>query len=193
MTNPLTHLLWGYSISKNLSEDKGLIILGLISSIILDLDYLPIPGFKHHGFIHTPFFIIIICVLIFIVLKYYGESRSKVIPIILVSNLFFHLFLDTIGTSAPVMWLYPFSEFRFALGNHISLIQLVMIKATLFSIPLLYIFYCWYKKGENPFDLIEYLKTKLGSKITYILLIIFWAIIIYILIGYLIGYITEFS
>jgi hypothetical protein len=40
MTNPVTHLLWGYSISKNIAKDERYIIYGIFASIILDIDYL---------------------------------------------------------------------------------------------------------------------------------------------------------
>ena len=174
MTNPVTHLLWGYSISKNISKKKELIIFGTFMSIILDIDYLPLPGLKHHGFIHTPIFVIILSLI------FYLATRSKYILIISFVNMLFHLILDTLGTRAPVMWLWPLNESSFALGTEISLIALIIIKLILFLIPLGYIIYCYYKFEENPLDIIDYLKEKFGIKATYAFLIIFSLLIIYI-------------
>ena len=140
MTNSITHLLYGYSISKNLSKDMSLIIYGLIMSILLDIDYLPIPGLTHHGFIHTPVFVIVLSLLILII------TRSKIIFTISFSNLFFHLILDTIGTRDPIMWFYPLSDTGFALGTHVSLIVFIIIKIILFSIPFFYILYCYLER-----------------------------------------------
>ena len=95
MTNPITHLLWGYTISKNISKEEKFIVLGLFMSILLDID--AFPGFKHHGFVHTPLFVIILSSII------YFSSRSRIAFMICFVNLFFHLVLDTIGTQAPVM------------------------------------------------------------------------------------------
>lgn len=173
MTDSVTHLLWGYSISKNISENKGYIIFGIIASIFLDIDYL-LSNLKHHGFVHTPLFVIIVCVLVYLL------SKSRIIFGITLGNLLFHLVLDTIGTAAPVMWLYPINESAFALGSEISLTALIIIKLTLFIIPLVYILYRYYKTGDNPFELIAYMKNKLGTKVTYILLIIFAVLIVYI-------------
>jgi hypothetical protein len=188
MTNPLTHLLWGYSVSKNISKDKGLIILGLISSIILDIDIVPLPGFRHHGFVHTPVFVIIVSLLIYII------SRSDLKFLIVSSNMFLHLILDTVGTRAPVMWFYPITSSEYALGTVIPFYQLIIIKAFLFLLPLIYINHCWKKRGENPLDLIEYSKERLGTKTTYALLIMASvAIGIAIIIHYIIGYYLELT
>ena len=143
-------------------------------SIILDIDYLPLPGLRHHGFIHTPVFIIILSLLIYI------ATRSKYIFVIALVNMLFHLVLDTIGTRAPVMWLWPLNESSFALGTEVNLITLIIIKLILFLIPLGYIIYCYYKFEENPFDIINYMKDKFGTKATYTFLTIFIILIIYI-------------
>jgi hypothetical protein len=188
MTNPLTHLLWGYTISKNISKDKGLIILGLISSTVLDIDILPLPGFRHHGFVHTPIFIIIMSLLIYII------SRSDGKFLIVFSNMFFHLVLDTLGTRAPVMWFYPITNTDYALGMVIPLSQLILIKVILLLVPLLYIHHCWKKRGENPLDLIEYSKERYGSKTTYAVLIIASIVIgIVIIYHYIFEYYLELT
>ena len=174
MTNPLTHLLWGYSISKNISKEKGLIIFGAFMSIILDIDYLPIPGLRHHGFIHTPLFVIILSIVLYLV------TRSKYIFVISVTNLLFHLVLDTVGTRAPVMLLWPLNDGGFALGTQIPLINLIFIKLILFLIPLTYIIYCYFKFDENPLDLIKYFEDKIGKRSTYFLIVIFGILVIYI-------------
>lgn len=188
MTNPITHLFWGYSISKNVTKDKDLIILGLIASIILDIDALPMPGLEHHGIIHTPVFVIIISLFV------YAISKSEKIFIIVSSNLFLHLFLDTIGTRAPVMWFYPFSNAGYALGAAVPFWQLIIVKVFLFLIPLIYIHHCWRRRGENPLDLIEYSKERIGRTTTYILLIMSSIIIgIIIIIKYIIEYTLELT
>lgn len=176
MTNPITHLLWGYSISKNLTKKENLIILGLIMSVFLDIDNLPLPGFKHHGFIHTPFFVLLVCCIIYI------YTRSTIIFSLSVINLTFHLVLDTLGTAAPVMWFYPFSTSSFALGTEISFFELIIIKLIWFLIPLSYISYQWISIGDNPIELVEYLEEKIGRNITYLLLLLFFIFISYILI-----------
>ncbi len=188
MTNPITHLLWGYSISKNVSKDKDLIILGLIASVVLDIDALPIPGLEHRGFVHTPIFIMILS------LSFYYISRSETKFLIVFLNLLFHLVLDTIGTNAHVMWFYPFTSTGYALGAVVPLYQLIIVKALLFLIPLIYIHHCWKRRGENPLDLIGYSKERISSISTYILLIISAIIIgIIIIFKYIIEYFTELT
>lgn len=171
MTNPITHLLWGYTISKNISKEEKFIVLGLFMSIFLDID--AFPGFKHHGFMHTPLFVIILSSII------YFLSRSKIVFKICFVNLIFHLILDTVGTRAPVMWFYPINDSSFAVGTEISLVWLAVIKLILFFVPVSYIWYRYKKYGENPFDLIKFVREKLGRRNTILLILVFFVLLIY--------------
>ncbi len=175
MTNPVTHLLWGYTISRNISKKKDYIIFGIIMSAVLDLDAISFFGVKHHGIVHTPVFIIAICSIIFLC------SFSKTLFIISIVNLFFHLILDTFGTSVPIMWFYPVSDFSYAIGEGLSLFHLIIIKIIWFTIPTIYLTYLYLNKKEDPFELIQYIEEKIGKSMTYILLTIIVMIITYIL------------
>jgi hypothetical protein len=91
-----------------------------------------------------------------------------------------HLALDTLGTAAGVMWLYPVITSGFALGTHISLASLIIIKIILLIIPVIYILYNFKRTGDNPLDLLKYIENKLGTKATYALFIIFTILVVYI-------------
>lgn len=147
------------------------IVLGLFMAILLDID--AFPGFKHHGFIHTPLFVIILSSIIYL------SCKSKIIFGICFINLFFHLILDTVGTKAPVMWFYPINDFGFAIGTEISLVWLAVIKLILFFVPVSYIWYCYKKNSENPFGLIKFVREKLGRRNTCVLILIFLVLLVY--------------
>jgi hypothetical protein len=55
MTNPLTHLIWGFVIGRAFDPAPRYIIMGMLTGILLDADQV-IPGLAHHGFFHTPVF-----------------------------------------------------------------------------------------------------------------------------------------
>lgn len=174
MPNPLTHLLFGYAVTKNITDKKKLIVFGLISSVLLDIDGLPIPGISHHGFIHTPFFIGIVC------LSFFVFTRSRLILKISFFNMLIHIFIDTIATTIPVMWSYPFSTYSFAVGEFVSIPLLYAIKLILLIIPAAYIFKKYLDKEQNPIDLFNYIKESIGEISTYSLIIGFSVLTIYI-------------
>ena len=93
------------------------------------------PGFKHHRFVHTPLFGIISRSIIYLL------TRSKIAFIICFANLFFHLVLDTIGTTAPILWFYPVSTNGITIGSVITSTSLTVIKWILFIIPVVYFIY----------------------------------------------------
>jgi hypothetical protein len=174
MTNPVTHLLWGYVISRQIDGSPRLIVLGLAMSVLLDIDALPMPGLEHHGFMHTLLFVAVISIALLVI------TRSRVVFVICTVNLLMHLVLDTIGTAAPVMWLYPFASVGFAIGTEVSLSALIAIKATLLAIPLTLILYRNYTYDENPLEMVDYLIEHLGRRTTYVLITLSCMLIAYI-------------
>ncbi len=188
MPDQFTHLLWGYMLSREISQDKRLIIFGMFMAMLPDLDAF-LPWMKHHGVMHTLLFLAVSsCCIYYLARRTELSPGSGVITRICLVNLFFHLFLDTIGTGFNVMWFYPLDREGFALGAHISLASLIAIKLILISVPLAYVANRYHKHRENPLDLMEFLKENLGNRITYILIIAFvvmslWSIFTFYIAG----------
>ena len=57
MTNPVTHLIWGYLLGRAASPAPKYLFCGMMMGILLDVDQL-VPGLSHHGFVHTPLFVL---------------------------------------------------------------------------------------------------------------------------------------
>jgi len=185
MPDQFTHLLWGYMLSRNISEDRRFILLGMFMAMVPDLDAF-MPFFTgHHGFMHTPLFLVSLTLVIFFsarMLKYAEESRT--IAVVCLVNVIVHLLLDTVGTAADVMWYYPVDNIGFALGDIVSLAVLIIIKIILVMIPISYILYRYRKYRENPLDLERFLEEKLGKRTTYALIVIFTIMTLYSVVWY---------
>ncbi len=182
MPNPATHLVYGYLISKNLTDKKKFIIIGLLSSILVDIDGLHIPGIQHHGLTHTPFFILIISIIVLAV------TGSKLFFKLFMFNMLVHIGLDTISTTIPIMWFYPLSTFGFAVGMYIPISLLFAIKISLFVIPVYYLIKQYKADEINPIELYEYLKRKIGTVQTYAMITFFSGLTIYI---WIVDYVME--
>ena len=174
MTNPVTHLLWGYLVSRRLDPDPKLISIGLLMSVLPDIDGLPIPGLEHHGPMHTPLFVLVLGAVLFLV------SRSRLIFYIGTVNLLMHLVLDTVGTAAPVMWLYPLSTEGVAIGTAVGLPTLIAIKLVLLATPLAFIIHRYIQQDESPLDLMDYYVEALGRPATYALIALAGVLMVYI-------------
>jgi hypothetical protein len=174
MTNPLTHLLWGYSLSHRISVEPRHLVLGLAMAVLPDLDGLPLPGLEHHGPLHTPLFALALALVVLVI------TRSRTVAIISLLNLMVHLVLDTVGTGSPVMWLYPASDAGIALGTEVSLGVLIAVKGVLFAVPLLYILKVYRDTGTSPLDLVRHVEGRIGGVQTYILLSLLGLFLVYI-------------
>ena len=182
MPNPATHLIYGYLVSKNLTDKNKSIFIGLLTSILVDIDGLHIPGLQHHGLTHTPFFILIISL---IVLAFTG---SKLFFKLSLFNMMVHIGLDTISTTIPIMWFYPFSTYGFAVGMYVPISVLFAVKISLFVIPIYYLIKKYKTEEINPLELYDYLKRKIGTVQTYAMLTFFSGLTIYI---WIVDYIME--
>ena len=100
MTDPVTHLLWGYVLARTLTPRPAYLLLGMSSAVLLDLGAL-LPGIEHHGWLHTPVFVL------FVSLTLWGASRDRMMFLVPMLAMGSHLVLDSVG--AGVMWLWPLS------------------------------------------------------------------------------------
>ena len=57
MTNPITHLIWGYVLARTINPAPKYLALGVMTALFLDFDQI-VPGLAHHGFVHTPVFVL---------------------------------------------------------------------------------------------------------------------------------------
>ena len=115
------HLPAGYILTETVQEKfktSRYLLIGLIASVLPDID---VPYFYfvdhqqnlHHGYwIHIPFYWLIIASITFFVIWALKKKAYMVAAIIFFSNIFLHLFLDTIV--GKIEWLYPFSDKSFA-------------------------------------------------------------------------------
>ena len=87
MTDPVTHLLWGYVLARTLTPKPGYLFLGMLSGVLLAVGAV-LPGLSHHGWLHTPIFILFVC------LTLYGASRDRLLFLVPMAGLGSHLVLD---------------------------------------------------------------------------------------------------
>jgi len=128
------HLPAGYILTKTLQKKLGTtkyLFFGLLGSMIADIDifYFYLIDNRqnlHHGYwIHIPFYwmmIAIVTILLFWILK---KKDYIIASIIFFSNIFLHLFLDTIV--GKIEWLYPITDKGYFL----------------FDVPAVYDFWVW--------------------------------------------------
>ncbi|NIP36351.1 MAG: hypothetical protein GWN18_15470, partial [Thermoplasmata archaeon] len=53
----MTHLIWGYLLARAASPAPKYLFLGMMMGIFLDFDQV-VPGLTHHGWVHTPVFVL---------------------------------------------------------------------------------------------------------------------------------------
>ena len=143
MTDPVTHLLWGYVLARTLTPKPGYLLLGMLSGVLLDVGAL-VPFLSHHGWLHTPVFVI------FVSLTLWGASRDRLLFLVPLVGLGSHLVLDSVG--AGIMWLWPVSEAAYSIIPLESTVGLVVASVFLFLVPLYGIWERWKSTGESPAD-----------------------------------------
>ncbi len=111
------HLPAGYILTKTLQKKFNTtkyLFIGLLGSVILDLDILYFYFVDnrqnlHHGYwIHIPFYWMIIALIAIFVFWIFKKKDCIIASIIFFSNIFLHLFLDTIV--GKIEWLYPITD-----------------------------------------------------------------------------------
>lgn len=147
MTDPVTHLLWGYVLVRTLTPKPQYLFLGMLTGILLDIGVV-LPLLAHHGWLHTPVFVL------FVSLTLYGASRDRLMFLVPVVGLGSHLVLDSIGSG--VMWLWPVSTASYAILPIESLAGLTAANVFLFMIPLYTIWERWKAIGESPTAVIRW-------------------------------------
>jgi hypothetical protein len=160
MPNPLTHLIWGYFIARGFSKDPRYLAIGMLFAICLDFDYL-IPGVAHHGWIHTPVFVLGLSGVIWLV------SRDKLLSVLALSIMMSHLVFDTIATQDPIMWLWPVSTEAYAIWTISDLAALAVIKVYLLLIPVMWIWENWKRTGESPIAVFHWLDARIPRPVLY--------------------------
>jgi len=111
------HLPAGYVLTKYLQKyfkTSNFLLIGLFGSIVPDIDILYFYLIDHrqnlhHGYwIHIPFYWLIIAAITLAVLWLLKKNRALIAAVIFFSNIFLHLFLDTIV--GKIEWLFPFTN-----------------------------------------------------------------------------------
>lgn len=111
------HIPAGYVATKILQKKlntKKYLIIGLIGSILPDLDmfYFYLIDNKqtlHHDYwIHLPCYWLIISIISFTLLYLLRKKEGLILGTIFFTNIFLHLFLDTLV--GGIKWLYPFKD-----------------------------------------------------------------------------------
>ena len=111
------HLPAGYILTKKLQAKlkiKQYLWIGLIASILPDIDLLYFylidnrQHLHHDYWTHMPFYWLIIAAVTFSTLWLLRKKAYITAAIIFFSNIFLHLFLDTIV--GKIAWLYPFTN-----------------------------------------------------------------------------------
>ena len=147
MTDPVTHLLWGYVLARGLTPRPGYHLLGMSSAVLLDAGAL-LPGVAHHGWLHTPVFVL------FVALTLWGASGDRLMLLVPAVATGSHLVLDSVG--AGVMWAWPVSETAHALVPVESMAGLATVHVFLLLVPLYGIWERWKATGESPLDALRW-------------------------------------
>ena len=143
MTDPVTHLLWGYVLARTLTPRPAYLLLGMSSAVLLDLGAL-LPGIEHHGWLHTPVFVL------FVSLTLWGASRDRMMFLVPLVAMGSHLVLDSVG--AGIMWLWPLSTQAHAVVPVESSAGLATAHVFLLLVPLYGVWERWKATGESPLD-----------------------------------------
>jgi len=158
MTDPVTHLLWGYVLARSLTPKPGYLLLGMLSGVLLDVGIL-LPGIAHHGWLHTPVFVV------FISLTLWGASRDRLLFLVPMVGLGSHLVLDSIG--AGIMWLWPFSTTAHSILPIEGMAGLAAAHVFLLLVPLYGIRERWKATGESPLDAFEWATSYIPQQVTW--------------------------
>lgn len=111
------HIPAGYILTKIIQKKIKIqycLFIGLIGSIFPDLDMLYFylidnRQHLHHSYwTHIPFYWLSIAVIILALLRILKKKTYLIAAIIFLSNIFLHLFLDTLF--GKIAWLFPFTD-----------------------------------------------------------------------------------
>ena len=147
MSDPVTHLVWGYTVGRALSPQPHYRFLGMASAVLLDAGAV-LPGLTHHGWLHTPIFVL------FVSLTLYGASRDRLLFLIPALATGSHLVLDSIGSG--IMWLWPVSTASISLVPIESLAGLATVNLFLLLVPSYWYYHQWKATGESPLDALRW-------------------------------------
>ncbi len=147
MTDPVTHLLWGYVLARTLTPKPGYLLLGMSSAVLLDAGAL-LPGVEHHGWLHTPVFVL------FVAFTLWGASRDRMLFLVPALAMASHLVLDSVG--AGIMWGWPLSEQAHTLVPMEGAAGLATAHVFLMLGPLYGIWDRWKATGESPADALRW-------------------------------------
>jgi len=142
MTDPVTHLLYGYVIARSLSPKPGYHALGMMMAILPDVDAL-LPGFTHHGWLHSPLFIA------FVSLTLWGASKDRLLFVIPVVAMGSHLALDYVS-ALPL-----------------SLAGLAAAQVFLFVAPAYWVWDRWKRTGESPMAVLDWVNGWIPRPVTW--------------------------
>lgn len=160
MTNPITHLIWGYVLARAVNPAPRYLALGVLMALILDVDQV-VPGLVHHGFVHSPVFVVAVAGIM------YALTRDKLVLWISLAAMLSHLVLDTVATQFGVMWLWPLSTHEFVIWTINDLAILAVIKVYAFLFPLYYIWHQWRRTGESPLVVLEWIDRRIPRPALY--------------------------
>lgn len=160
MTNPVTHLVWGYLIGRAASPAPRYLFLGMMMGIFLDADQI-VPGLTHHGWVHTPVLALAVSG------GLYLATRDRLVFWVSLAAMLSHLVLDTVATQHGVMWLWPLSTHEFVIWTINDLAALAVIKVYAFLVPVYYTWHLWRKEGESPLVVLEWVDRHIPRPVTY--------------------------
>jgi hypothetical protein len=113
------------------------------SVVLLDAGAL-LPGVEHHGWLHTPVFVL------FVALTLWGASRDRMLFLVPAVAMGSHLALDSVG--AGIMWAWPLYEQTHALVPVEGAAGLAAAHVFLLLVPLYGLWDRWKATGESPVD-----------------------------------------
>jgi hypothetical protein len=105
-----------------------------------------IPGLTHHGWLHTPVFIL------FVTTTLYGASGDKLQFLVPAASMGSHLMLDSLG--GGIMWFWPYSTAGYFLIGTGSPVWEVVTMVFLFLVPAYWTYGRWKTTGETPAEVV---------------------------------------
>jgi len=113
----IAHLPAGYLVTRGLQRLKKMPVylgIGLIASVLPDIDLLYFYTFGHRQvvhhdyFTHLPLFWVSAWLVCYVYAKMSGQLKTQFLVLVFFTNIFLHLILDTFV--GGINWLYPFSR-----------------------------------------------------------------------------------
>jgi hypothetical protein len=156
MTDPVTHLLYGYVISRSMTPRPGYHALGMLMAILPDADAL-LPGFTHHGWLHSPLFVV------FVGLTLWGASKDRLLLVIPVVAMGSHLALDSLSA-------LPIGPAGLAAAEVFLLVT-----------PAYWVWDRWKRTGESPLAVLEWVNGWVPRPVTWGGVSTFGAMVVFVL------------